>query len=157
MITYWVRGCKDWSSGSFDCPFFTHLFLPSCRVYSSRYQRNRLVDSAVPHHRLPRKWIAVRLPQVQHLRRQRPAKTGLLVHIGPVPSAHRDLRHAGQAGHRTQRPEEQKHPGEKERILLHRRPGTGCQIQQVPPFELSYSQCGGLLEYLKPVFIHQRQ
>lgn len=115
------------------------------------------MDSAVPHHRLPRKWIVVRLPQVQHLRRESPAETGVLVHIRPVSSAHRDPRHAGQTGHRTQRPEEQKHPGEKERILLHRRPGTGCQIQQVHHFELSYCQYGSLLEYLKPVFIHQRQ
>lgn len=114
------------------------FFIPPTRFHRSRYQRNGLLDAALPDHRLPRKWVPVRLPQVQHVGRQSPAQTGLLLHIRPLPPAHGDLRHAGQAGYRAPRPEEQKHLGEEEWLVLYSRPGAGCQVQQVRVAEASW-------------------
>ncbi|XP_067091730.1 bone morphogenetic protein receptor, type IAa isoform X2 [Osmerus mordax] len=100
------------------------------RLHRRRHQGHGRLHPALPHHRLPRERLVVRLPQVHHAGRAGPAAAGLLGGVRPLPPAHGDLRHAGQAGHCPPRPEEQEHPDEEERHVLHRRPGPGRQVQQ---------------------------
>lgn len=48
-------------------PFLSFFFF-SFRVHCSRYQRDRVLDTVVPNHRLSWKWFPLWLSEVHHLR-----------------------------------------------------------------------------------------
>lgn len=111
------------------------------RLHSSWYKRYRSLFPDVPHHRLPRERLSVRLPEVHHPGHAGLTETGLLYSVWSMPSSHRDLRHARETSHRSPGSEEQEHSCQEKRHLLHRRPRTGRQIQQVFYFLTFSSVC----------------
>lgn len=107
-----------------DLRSYVLLSLSPHRLHGVRHDVSQLQYAAVAHHPLPRERLAVWLPAARGGGDIRRLGDGGVDSVRPRASAHGDLWHRRQTGHRAPGPEEQKHPGHKGAALLHRRPGS---------------------------------